>query len=60
MIAAFVPARALLGGWLGLQPLVMIAMYLVGVVVAIPDRVAATQDADRWSGERIRAGVAEL
>ncbi|MCZ2399530.1 MAG: ferrous iron transport protein B [Phycisphaerae bacterium] len=36
MIAAFVPERGVLGGWVGLQGLVMLAMYLVGVVVAIP------------------------
>lgn len=35
-IAAFVPPTALLGGWLGLQPLVMLGMYAVGVVTAIP------------------------
>lgn len=35
MIAAFIPA-IWLGGWLPLQPLVMIAMYLVGVAVAVP------------------------
>jgi len=36
MIAAFVPARRYLGGWIGLQGLVMLGAYLVGVVVAIP------------------------
>lgn len=36
MISAFVPAMDLAGGWLGLQTLVMMAMYAVGVVVAIP------------------------
>lgn len=36
MIGAFVPATAWLGGWIGLQGLVMLAMYLVGIVVAIP------------------------
>jgi ferrous iron transport protein B len=35
LIAAFVPATGLLGGWIGLQPLVMFLMYVVGVVVAI-------------------------
>ena len=35
MIAAFVPATSWLGGWVGLQPLVMMGMYLVGVVSAI-------------------------
>jgi ferrous iron transport protein B len=35
MIAAFVPATSYLGGWLGLQPLVMMGMYLVGVAAAI-------------------------
>ncbi len=36
MIAAFVPARAYLGGWVELHTLVMLGMYLVGIVVAIP------------------------
>jgi ferrous iron transport protein B len=36
LIAAFVPAQTWLGGWIGLQGLVMMAMYLVGVAVAIP------------------------
>ncbi len=36
LIGAFVPPTAYLGGWLRLDALVMIAMYLVGVVVAIP------------------------
>lgn len=35
MIGAFVPAQ-LIGGWLSLQGLVMLAMYLVGVAVAVP------------------------
>ena len=35
LIAAFVPAHTWLGGWLGLQGLTMLAMYLVGIVVAI-------------------------
>jgi ferrous iron transport protein B len=35
-VGAFVPARAWLGGWLRLDALVMFALYLVGVVVAIP------------------------
>jgi ferrous iron transport protein B len=33
---AFVPAKAWLGGWVRLDALVMLAMYLVGIVVAIP------------------------
>lgn len=36
LIGAFVPRVALLGGWVRLDALVMLAMYLVGVVVAIP------------------------
>ncbi len=36
LIAAFVPEDRYLGGWVGLQGLVMMAMYLVGVLVAIP------------------------
>lgn len=36
MIAAFVPERSYAGGWLGLRGLVMLAMYALGVVVAIP------------------------
>jgi ferrous iron transport protein B len=35
LIAAFVPNRTYLGGLLGLQGLTMLAMYLVGIVVAI-------------------------
>lgn len=36
MISAFVPDRALLGGWISLQALVMLGIYLVGVVTAVP------------------------
>ena len=36
MIAAFVPATKYLGGWVGLQGLVMLAMYLVGIIAAVP------------------------
>ncbi len=36
MIAAFVPNDRYFGGWVGLQGLVMMAMYLAGVLVAIP------------------------
>lgn len=36
LIGAFVPAQALLGGILTLQGLVLMAMYLLGIVVAIP------------------------
>ncbi|TWT46115.1 Ferrous iron transport protein B [Phycisphaerae bacterium RAS1] len=36
MISAFVPATMVAGGWVGLQGLVMLAMYLVGVLFAIP------------------------
>lgn len=35
LISAFVPNQAILGGWLGLQGLVMMAMYALGVLVAI-------------------------
>ena len=35
MIGAFVPKRSLLGGWIGIQGLVMLSMYLVGVVAAV-------------------------
>ncbi|MCE9608081.1 MAG: ferrous iron transport protein B [Planctomycetia bacterium] len=35
LIAAFIPARSWLGGWLGQQGLVMFAMYLVGIVAAV-------------------------
>ncbi|WP_231871378.1 ferrous iron transport protein B [Planctomyces sp. SH-PL62] len=34
MIGAFIPKRAYLGGWVQLQGLTMVGMYLVGVVVA--------------------------
>ncbi len=36
LIAAFVPATTYAGGWIGLQGLVMLAMYLVGMAIAIP------------------------
>jgi ferrous iron transport protein B len=36
LIAAFVPMKTWLGGWVGLQGLVMLGMYAVGVFVAIP------------------------
>ncbi len=35
LIAAFVPATGLLGGWVSLQALVMFSMYVIGVVVAM-------------------------
>ena len=35
-IAAFIPERAVLGGWLGLQGLTLLAMYSVGAIVAVP------------------------
>lgn len=35
-IAAFIPTRPILGGWLGLQGLTLLAMYSLGVFVAIP------------------------
>ena len=36
LIGAFVPPRQWLGGWVRLDALVMLAMYLVGVIAAIP------------------------
>ncbi len=36
MIAAFVPATTYLGGWVTLHGLVLMAMYAVGVLAAIP------------------------
>lgn len=36
LIAAFIPERPLLGNWLGVQGLTLLAMYSVGVVVAVP------------------------
>lgn len=36
LIAAFIPDDRFAGGWLGLQGLVLFAMYMVGVLVAIP------------------------
>lgn len=35
LIAAFVPAVPLLGGWIGLQAVTLLAMYAVGTVIAI-------------------------
>ncbi|BBM83427.1 ferrous iron transport protein B [Candidatus Uabimicrobium amorphum] len=34
LIAAFIPATTYFGGWIGLQGLVLFAMYMVGLVVA--------------------------
>jgi len=36
LIAAFIPGTTYLGGWLSLPAIVLMSMYLVGVVVAIP------------------------
>ncbi len=36
LIGAFVPGRSLLGGWLGLQGLVLLLAHLIGITVAIP------------------------
>ncbi len=36
LISALLPTRTWLGGWLRLDSLVMLAMYLVGIVAAIP------------------------
>ncbi len=36
LIGAFMPAARYLGGWVGLHGLIMLAMYLVGVIVAVP------------------------
>ena len=36
LIGAFVPATAWLGGWVSLPAIVLMAMYCVGIVVAIP------------------------
>jgi ferrous iron transport protein B len=35
LIAAFIPPRQYLGGWLGLQGITMTAAYLVGIVTAV-------------------------
>ncbi len=35
LIGAFIPERAYLGGWLGLQGLTLFAMYLIGIVTAV-------------------------
>ncbi len=35
LIAAFIPHRHFLGGWLGLQGLVMLSLYLLGIVLAV-------------------------
>ncbi|MFH1017877.1 MAG: ferrous iron transport protein B [Pseudomonadota bacterium] len=36
LIGAFIPAKAYLGGWIGLQGLVLFMMHLVGIAVAVP------------------------
>lgn len=36
MIEAFLPGKTYLGGWLNLQGLVLLGMYCLGVVVAVP------------------------
>jgi ferrous iron transport protein B len=36
LIGAFVPERAFLGGWVGLQGLTLFAAHLIGLLVAIP------------------------
>ncbi len=36
LIAAFIPERPLLGNWFGVQGFTLLAMYSVGVVVAVP------------------------
>ncbi|MGI9472896.1 MAG: ferrous iron transport protein B [Rubripirellula sp.] len=36
LIAAFIPGTTYLGGWLSLPAIVLMSMYMVGVVVAIP------------------------
>lgn len=36
LISAFIPTTGFLGGWISLPALVLMAMYAVGVVVAIP------------------------
>lgn len=35
LIAAFIPNRRLLGGWMGLQGLTMLGLYLLGLVAAV-------------------------
>jgi len=35
MISAFIPDRRMLGGWLGLQGVTIVALYALGIVVAI-------------------------
>lgn len=36
LISAFIPATPFLGGWFSLPALVLMSMYMVGVIVAIP------------------------
>ncbi len=35
MISAFIPSEAYLGGWLGLQSVTIVSLYLLGIVAAI-------------------------
>jgi len=50
MIAAFVPPAAYLGGWVSRHGLVMMSMYLVGVVVAVPIAWLLNRSRPRDSG----------
>lgn len=51
LIGAFVPATGLLGGVINLQALVLLAMYMVGVVVAIPVALVARKTVLRGTTE---------
>ena len=60
LIGAFVPAQHYLGGLVGLQGLVLLAMYAVGVDRGDRRRLAAEEDAAARRDAAVRDGAAEL
>lgn len=50
LIAAFIPATPIFGGWFGLQALTMLIMYVLGVIVAIPVAVILQKTVFRGEG----------
>ena len=60
LIGAFVPAQHYLGGLVGLQGLVLLAMYAVGTIVAIGVAWLLEEDAAARRDAAVRDGAAEL